>query len=152
MRFRQRHVTLAQVKANCKPSTFAYPAPVTEESSATVAKVPTAVLSTTARVRDRAKRRAEKPAVKRSRPPTPGGGESSATGPPGVPTAGAGTTGDKPGLSARQQPWQAMGLRRLHASARPLGGHRQVMLHGSRGHASPESVSLSPSRTFAKAL
>ena len=50
-----------QVNVKCKPSLFAYPPAVTEESSAAVSKVPTAVLSTTVRARERAaKRRQDK--------------------------------------------------------------------------------------------
>ena len=46
-----------QVTVNCKPSLFAYPAPITQEASTQVAKVPTAVLSTTARARQKAKKK-----------------------------------------------------------------------------------------------
>ena len=47
----------------CKPSLFAYPPPVTQETASTAAKVPTAVLSTTARAREKAKKKeAEKKA------------------------------------------------------------------------------------------
>ncbi|KAK9808218.1 hypothetical protein WJX73_010254, partial [Symbiochloris irregularis] len=50
-----------QVHCNCKASAFGYPPPVTEEVNTAVSKVPTAVLSTTVRARDRAaKRRADK--------------------------------------------------------------------------------------------
>ena len=48
---------LLQVTVNCKPSLFAYPAPITQEASTQVSKVPTAVLSTTARARQKAKKK-----------------------------------------------------------------------------------------------
>ncbi|CAL8468543.1 g8083 [Coccomyxa elongata] len=52
-----------QVVCKCKPSLFAYPPPVTQETASTAAKVPTAVLSTTARAREKAKKKeAEKKA------------------------------------------------------------------------------------------
>lgn len=41
-----------------RPSLFAYPPPVTTESGKDVAKIPQAVLSTTARAKDKAKRKA----------------------------------------------------------------------------------------------
>ncbi len=41
-----------------KPSQFAYPQPVTQETSKEVAKVPQAVLSTTAKARERARKKA----------------------------------------------------------------------------------------------
>lgn len=41
----------------CKPSLFAYPLPVTQETASAAAKVPTAVLSTTARAREKAKKK-----------------------------------------------------------------------------------------------
>ena len=47
----------AQVQAKCKPSLFAYPAPVTEEATTAVSRLPTAVLSTTAKAKERAQRR-----------------------------------------------------------------------------------------------
>lgn len=65
-----------QVTAKCKPSAFAYPQPLAEETNAAASKVPTAVLSTTARARERAKKR-EKPNAKRMRPPTPAPAEPS---------------------------------------------------------------------------
>ena len=46
-----------QVVCGCRPSLFAYPPPITQEASAAAAKLPTAVLSTTARARERAKRK-----------------------------------------------------------------------------------------------
>lgn len=51
-----------QVLCKCKPSLFAYPPPVTQEAAAAAAKVPTAVLSTTARARDKAKKKEKKKA------------------------------------------------------------------------------------------
>ena len=46
-----------------KPSQFAYPPPVTSETKDSAVKVPTAVLSTTARAKDKAKKKeAEKSA------------------------------------------------------------------------------------------
>lgn len=78
-----------QVTAKCKPSAFAYPQPLAEETNAAASKVPTAVLSTTARARERAKKR-EKPNAKRMRPPTPAPAEPSpsrATGATSGPTA-----------------------------------------------------------------
>ena len=51
-----------QVVCKCKPSLFAYPPPVTQEAAAAAAKVPTAVLSTTARARDKAKKKEKKKA------------------------------------------------------------------------------------------
>ncbi len=50
----------AQVVSKCKPSLFAYPPPVTQEAATAAAKVPTAVLSTTARARDKAKKKEKK--------------------------------------------------------------------------------------------
>ena len=48
---------------NSKPSQFAYPPPVTSETKDSAVKVPTAVLSTTARAKDKAKKKeAEKSA------------------------------------------------------------------------------------------
>ena len=46
-----------QVLAKCKASLFAYPAPVTEEATTTVSRLPTAVLSTTVKAKERAQRR-----------------------------------------------------------------------------------------------
>ena len=52
-----------QVVCNSKPSQFAYPPPVTSETKDSAVKVPTAVLSTTARAKDKAKKKeAEKSA------------------------------------------------------------------------------------------
>jgi 26S proteasome regulatory subunit N2 len=47
----------AQVDCKCRPSLFAYPPHVRQEASAAAAKLPTAVLSTTARARDKARRK-----------------------------------------------------------------------------------------------
>lgn len=49
-----------QVTSNCRPSIFAYPAPTSANSTSTVVKAPTAVLSTTAKAKLKAKRDAEK--------------------------------------------------------------------------------------------
>ena len=57
-----------QVQAKCKPSLFAYPAPVTEEAATAVSRLPTAVLSTTAKAKERAQRRQ----VHTYPPPPPG--------------------------------------------------------------------------------
>ncbi|KAK9829302.1 hypothetical protein WJX72_005032 [[Myrmecia] bisecta] len=48
-----------QVTSDCKASLFAYPPPVSEETSTAVAKVPTAVLSVTSRAREKAKKKEE---------------------------------------------------------------------------------------------
>ncbi len=48
----------------CKPSLFAYPSAVTQEAASTAAKVPTAVLSTTARAREKAKKKEAEKSVK----------------------------------------------------------------------------------------
>jgi len=45
------------VVANCKASQFAYPPPVTTETSTQASKVPIAVLSTTNRARQKAKKK-----------------------------------------------------------------------------------------------
>ena len=58
-----------QVVCKCKPSLFAYPPPVTQEAAAAAAKVPTAVLSTTARARDKAKKKEKKKAEASPAPP-----------------------------------------------------------------------------------
>jgi len=55
-----REGAAAQVACKCKASLFAYPPPVTQEAAAAAAKVPTAVLSTTARARDKAKKKEKK--------------------------------------------------------------------------------------------
>ncbi|KAK9822620.1 hypothetical protein WJX74_011008 [Apatococcus lobatus] len=47
-----------EVTCQARPSLFAYPPPVTTESGKDVAKIPQAVLSTTARAKDKAKRKA----------------------------------------------------------------------------------------------
>ena len=54
---------MVQVVCKCKASLFAYPKPVTAESNKVAVKVPTAVLSTTARAKKREadKKAAEKP-------------------------------------------------------------------------------------------
>ena len=46
-----------EMECSCKPSLFAYPAPVAAEKKEEVAKVPTAVLSTTAKAKERAKKK-----------------------------------------------------------------------------------------------
>ena len=86
-----------QVRANCRPSMFAYPAPVTEESSATVAKLPTAVLSTTARARERAKRRTQDKSGRRVRAPTSGEGSGEADPAPAAGTSSAAAAGEPAG-------------------------------------------------------
>lgn len=48
-----------QVVSNCRPSLFAYAAPLTQETTQQAAKVPTAILSTTAKARKRAKAKEE---------------------------------------------------------------------------------------------
>ena len=48
----------------CKPSLFAYPSAVTQETASAAAKVPTAVLSTTARAREKAKKKEAEKSVK----------------------------------------------------------------------------------------
>lgn len=53
-----------QVTSDCAPSMFAYPPPVTTETKDTGAKVPTAVLSTTAKAKDKAKKKEAEKAVK----------------------------------------------------------------------------------------
>jgi len=66
------------VTSNCRPSVFAYPAPISANSSTQVSKAPTAVLSTTAKARLKAKREAEKEkkgAEGESKPSTAAGGE-----------------------------------------------------------------------------
>lgn len=57
-----------QVTSNCAPSTFAYPPPVTTETKDTGVKLPTAVLSTTAKAKDKAKKKEAEKAVKEGRP------------------------------------------------------------------------------------
>jgi 26S proteasome regulatory subunit N2 len=44
-----------EATVNCKPATFAYPAPIIVDKKEEVSKVPTAVLSTTAKAKERAK-------------------------------------------------------------------------------------------------
>jgi 26S proteasome regulatory subunit N2 len=53
-----------QVVCKCKPSLFAYPSAVTQETASAAAKVPTAVLSTTARAREKAKKKEAEKSVK----------------------------------------------------------------------------------------
>lgn len=67
---------IVQVVCKCKPSLFAYPKPVTAEASKVAVKVPTAVLSTTARHK---KREADKKAAEK-----PEGSSPDAAGPSGV--------------------------------------------------------------------
>lgn len=55
----------------CKPSLFAYPKPVTAESNKVAVKMPTAVLSTTARAK---KREADKKAAEKADGAGPSGG------------------------------------------------------------------------------
>ena len=57
-----------QVTSNCAPSMFAYPPPVTTETKDTGPKLPTAVLSTTAKAKDKAKKKEAEKAVKEGRP------------------------------------------------------------------------------------
>ena len=59
--------SLWQVTSDCAPSMFAYPPPVTTETKDTGAKVPTAVLSTTAKAKDKAKKKEAEKAVKEGR-------------------------------------------------------------------------------------
>ena len=59
---------LCQVTSNCAPSMFAYPPPVTTETKDTGPKLPTAVLSTTAKAKDKAKKKEAEKAVKEGRP------------------------------------------------------------------------------------
>lgn len=56
-----------QVTSDCAPSLFAYPPPVTTEAKDTGAKVPKAVLSTTAKAKDKAKKKEAEKAVKEGR-------------------------------------------------------------------------------------
>ena len=56
-----------QVTSDCAPSMFAYPPPVTTETKDTGAKMPTAVLSTTAKAKDKAKKKEAEKAVKEGR-------------------------------------------------------------------------------------
>lgn len=56
-----------QVTSDCAPSVFAYPPPVTTETKDTGAKMPTAVLSTTAKAKDKAKKKEAEKAVKEGR-------------------------------------------------------------------------------------
>lgn len=46
-----------EITCDCKKSLFAYPVPVMEETSQVTAKIPTAVLSTTARAKERARQK-----------------------------------------------------------------------------------------------
>lgn len=46
-----------EITCDCKKSLFAYPVPVTEETSQVTTKIPTAVLSTTARAKERARQK-----------------------------------------------------------------------------------------------
>lgn len=59
--------TAMQVTSDCPPSLFAYPPPVTTEAKDTGAKVPKAVLSTTAKAKDKAKKKEAERAVKEGR-------------------------------------------------------------------------------------
>ena len=64
---------VVQVLAKCKASQFAYPPPITQEVSAQVTKVPTAVLSTTARARVKARQKeAQKEAAQAAKEPAAG--------------------------------------------------------------------------------
>lgn len=56
-----------QVTSDCAPSLFAYPPPVTTEAKDTGAKVPKAVLSTTAKAKDKAKKKEAEKASKDGR-------------------------------------------------------------------------------------
>ena len=56
-----------QVTSDCPSSLFAYPPPVTTEAKDTGAKVPKAVLSTTAKAKDKAKKKEAEKAVKEGR-------------------------------------------------------------------------------------
>ena len=56
-----------QVTSDCAPSRFAYPPPVTTEAKDTGAKVPKAVLSTTAKAKDKAKKKEAEKASKDGR-------------------------------------------------------------------------------------
>ena len=56
-----------QVTSDCTPSMFAYPPPVTTETKDTGAKVPKAVLSTTAKAKDKAKKKDAEKALKEGR-------------------------------------------------------------------------------------
>ncbi|KAL0034615.1 hypothetical protein WJX79_010540 [Trebouxia sp. C0005] len=56
-----------QVTSDCSPSMFAYPPPVTTETKDTGAKVPKAVLSTTAKAKDKAKKKDAEKALKEGR-------------------------------------------------------------------------------------
>lgn len=58
---------VVQVTSDCPPSMFAYPPPVTTQTKDTGAKVPTAVLSTTAKAKDKAKKKEAEKAVKEGR-------------------------------------------------------------------------------------
>lgn len=58
-----------QVDVNCKASQFAYPPPTTSEASTQASKVPTAVLSTTKRAKQKAK---QKQAAKEGNKPAKG--------------------------------------------------------------------------------
>ena len=67
---------MVQVVCKCKPSLFAYPKPVTAEANKVAVKVPTAVLSTTARAK---KREADKKAADKTE-----GSGTDAAGPSGA--------------------------------------------------------------------
>ena len=56
-----------QVTSDCAPSMFAYLPPVMTETKDTGAKVPKAVLSTTAKAKDKAKKKEAEKAVKEGR-------------------------------------------------------------------------------------
>lgn len=56
-----------QVTSDCSPFMFAYPPPVTTETKDTGAKVPKAVLSTTAKAKDKAKKKDAEKALKEGR-------------------------------------------------------------------------------------
>lgn len=58
---------MMQVTSDCPPSLFAYPPPVTTEAKDTGAKLPKAVLSTTAKAKDKAKKKEAEKAVKEGR-------------------------------------------------------------------------------------
>ena len=60
-------IVVWQVTSACAPSMFAYPPPVTTETKDTGVKVPKAVLSTTAKAKDKAKKKDAEKALKEGR-------------------------------------------------------------------------------------
>ena len=109
-----------QVVCKCKPSLFAYPPPVTQEAAAAAAKVPTAVLSTTARARDKAKKKEKKKAEAAPAPPA------------NAPGAHAGFV---PTRVVRCQTCMALHGTRFSKHLRVLAGYCRFF-HGSVGEAS----------------